>query len=552
MGLRRSQTAGRVDPGPGQHVEAAKVLSIIDACEHEQLFAGWFKDRASWASWFTFLRVMFALPLDEVGLQLFQACTGRSAPSPLGYLEASLVIGRRGGKSLILALIAVYLAAFHDWRPYLTGGERGTIMVIAADRRQAGVILRYIKAFLAIAPLAGMIDRETADTIDLNNLVTIEIQTASFKTIRGRTVVAALCDELSFWSDENSANPDTEIIAALRPAMATIGGRAMMLKASSPYSRRGVLWDDYRRHYAKDDSPVLVWQCDTRGMNPSISEAFIADAYEADPVSAQAEYGAQFRSDVAAFVDRAAVEAVTISGRFELPPVSGVAYSAFCDPSGGGGSDAMTLAVGHLEGNVAILDVIREVRPPFSPESVVADFCTLLKSYHVKTVFGDRFAGLWPRERFQVHGVEYNAAVKPKSDLYRDFLPIINGGRAELLDHPKLISQLCALERKTARSGRDSIDHPPGANSHDDIVNCVAGALTNLIVVEAPQPQFGVYGSGGYGFNGSYTTHDPNAGAGSVYASQPPEYWAERGIFHPNDRQKWIDRGVWKPPEKSQ
>jgi hypothetical protein len=205
----------------------------------------------------------------------------------------------------------------------------------------------------------------------------------------------------------------------------------------------------------------------------------------------------------------------------------------------------MTLATAHKEGNLAILDAVREVKPPFSPESVVAEFCTLLRTYRIHSVFGDKYAGAWPQERFQTHNVSYNTAVKPKSDLYRDFLPAVNGRRVELLDHPKLISQLCSLERRTWRGGRDSIDHAPHA--HDDVVNCVAGALTNLIVIEAPQPYFGVYGSG-YGFNGAYTTHDPNAGAGAVYASMPPEYWAARGVFHPSDKQRWIDRGVWKPP----
>ena len=52
----------------------------------------------------------------------------------------------------------------------------------------------------------------------------------------------------------------------------------------------------------------------------------------------------------------------------------------------------------------------------------------------------------------------------------------MNSGRAELLEHPRLIAQLCALERRTARGGRESIDHPP--NGHDDIANAVAGVLT--------------------------------------------------------------------------
>jgi hypothetical protein len=546
MGANRSKI-GRVDPLPSHPiVEAASVYSIIDVCTDPALFAPWFKG-ASWSAWFVFLRVMFGLPLNEAGLALFQQCTGRSAPSPSGYLEASLVIGRRGGKSLILALISAYLACFFDWKPFLTRGERASVVIIAADRRQATVIFKYLRAFLSVPLLKGMLQRETADTLELDNDVSIEIQTASFRTIRGRTVVAALCDELAFWMGEDSANPDTEIIAALKPAMATIP-RALMLKASSPYSRRGVLWNDHRKHFGKDDSAPLVWQADTRTMNPSVPEAVIADAYEDDPANAAAEYGAQFRSDIEAFVTREAAEAVVVDGRFELPPMAGVAYSAFCDPSGGG-ADSMTLAIAHKEGNVAILDAVREFKPPFSPESVVADLCTLLKSYRVGSVVGDKYAGLWPRERFQVHGVAYIAAAKPKSDLYRDFLPAVNGRRIELLDHPRLISQLCALERRTWRGGRDSIDHPPHA--HDDIANCVAGCLTNLIgAVEQTPPRFGIQTISGRGWNGSYYVGGGGGSAGEIFASQPPEVWASMGIFHPSDRQKWIDRGVWKPPEK--
>ena len=62
--------------------------------------------------------------------------------------EAWLVVGRRGGKSFALALIAVFLAAFHKWQDRLGPGERGIVMVIAADRRQARVILRYVKGLV--------------------------------------------------------------------------------------------------------------------------------------------------------------------------------------------------------------------------------------------------------------------------------------------------------------------------------------------------------------------------------------------------------------------
>jgi hypothetical protein len=73
----------------------------------------------------------------------------------------------------------------------------------------------------------------------------------------------------------------------------------------------------------------------------------------------------------------------------------------------------------------------------------------------------------------RLHGIEYLLADKVCSDLYRDLLPVLNSGRIELLDHPRLIQQLCSLERRTARSGKDSISHPP--NGHDDCANVVAG-----------------------------------------------------------------------------
>lgn len=105
----------------------------------------------------------------------------------------------------------------------------------------------------------------------------------------------------------------------------------------------------------------------------------------------------QFRRDVEAYLDLEAVRAVTVSGRRELPPAAGVRYVALVDPSGGS-QDAMTLAIAHAEsGGRAVLDVVREVPSPFSPESVVADYAATLGAYGVADVTGDRYAGEWPR-----------------------------------------------------------------------------------------------------------------------------------------------------------
>jgi hypothetical protein len=456
-------------------------MNILQAMGDRRLFGPHFKGD-TWARWRVFLAALFALPLDDDAVAIYRQHTGRTEAPTVPFREASLICGRRGGKSRVLALIATFLAAFRDYTPHLAAGEVATVGIIAADRMQARNILRYILGFLADVPLlAGLQESKTTDSVSLTNRVVIEVHTASFRVTRGYSYAAVLADELAFWRSEDSANPDTEIMAALRPGLASIPG-SMLLKASSPYAKRGVLWNDFRRYFGQDGASVLVWRGTTSEMNPSIDPALIAAAYEDDPANAAAEYGDEFRSDIDAFVARDVVEACTVAGRFELPHSSRYRYVAFVDPSGGS-ADSMTLAVAHLDADMPTLDALREVRPPFSPESVVTEFAALLKTYNLKTVIGDRYAGEWPRERFREHGITYQISDRAKSDLYRDLLPLLNSTKARLLDHPRLAAQLCGLERRTSRGGRDTIDHPPGA--HDDIANSVAGALLNASARQA-------------------------------------------------------------------
>ena len=62
-----------------------------------------------------------------------------------------------------------------------------------------------------------------------------------------------------------------------------------------------------------------------------------------------------------------------------------------------------------------------------------------------------------------------------KSQIYLELVPLINSEQVELPNHKRLIAQLCGLERRTSRAGRDTIDHGPGG--HDDLINSVGGAL---------------------------------------------------------------------------
>ena len=266
------------------------------------------------------------------------------------------------------------------------------------------------------------------------------------------TCVAALGDECAFWMSDESANPDVEILNAVRPALATTQGP--LIAISSPYARRGALWDTYKKHFGPEGDPsILVAQGATRDFNPDLPQSIIDKAMDRDPAAAAAEYMAQFRTDVEGFITREAVEACVTLGTRERPTERKNGYVCFVDPSGGS-SDAFTLAIAHVEGKTQILDLIRERKPPFFHQS--------RSSRSSPRSFGHTAA-----RRFTVIGMaangqgnnsasmesNYEPAEKSKSDLYRDLLPLINSGAVDLLEHDRLLMQFTSLERRISRGG---------------------------------------------------------------------------------------------------
>jgi len=467
---------------------AERPRTILDVMAAADWFGPWFEGD-TWAGWKAFLAALFGLPMDAALATIYHQHTGRVTTPTAPSGEAWVVAGVRAGKSRIAALIAVFLACFRDYRDHLAPGERALVMVLASDRRQAQVIFDYVRAFLVQIPgLRPLVEKETRDAIWLSTRVKIEIHTSSFRSVRGYTCAAVICDEIAFWpTDATGANPDVEILNALRPRMVTIPG-ALLLCISSPYARRGALWEAHHQHYGRDGDPVLVWQADTRSMNPTVPAEHIAAAYEQDPGVAAAEYGAEFRRDVESFVAREAVEACVIPDRRELPPVAGMRYMAFVDPSGGA-QDSMTLAIAHCVGPVRVLDCVRECRAQFNPDEVVDEFAAVLKRYRCHTVTGDHYAAEWPRAAFRAYGITFVPAPQTRSELYGELLPLVNSRMVELLDHSRLLAQLCGLERRTTPTGKDSITHR--RNAHDDVINAAAGALVLAHTSSAGELAFG-------------------------------------------------------------
>jgi hypothetical protein len=464
-------------------------ISYVDACSDPNLFGPWFS-ADSWKTWRVIDKAIFGLPMNAKELATFTELTGRTESPTSPVREAWLTFGRRSGKDVKAASYAVYQATIgaeiYGYRKHLIRGERGVVQILAVDRDQAKVAFNYALAFFEQPILAKLVKRTSTDTIELTNGFALEVTTNDKRRVRGRTVICAIFDELAHWRNENTVSPDDEIYGAIFPALATIPN-SLLIGISSPYSRRGLLYRKVTEHWGKPGN-VLAARAPTWRMNPTVAKdgEFLTEAYAKDPVWAASEFGAEWRTDLEAFVSLDAVKDCIDVGVRERPHERKHEYVAFCDPSGGS-NDSFTLAVAHTEGKTQILDLIRERKPPFSPEAVTEEFAKTIRSYRCTKVWGDRYGGEWPREQFRKHGVNYEPSEKSKSDLYKELLAPINSGAVALLDSDRLVQQLMSLERRTARGGKDSIDHAPG--THDDVANAVAGALA--IAYKAPgQPSF--------------------------------------------------------------
>jgi hypothetical protein len=205
--------------------------------------------------------------------------------------------------------------------------------------------------------------------------VVIAVHSNSYRLIRGRTLLAVIFDEVAYWRDDSSANPDEEVLRAVKPSLVRTGG--MLVGISSPYRQAGLLHARFKDHFGVAGNDILVVKGGTRVFNPTISKRDIDKELLADPDGARADWLAEFRSDRAALLD-------------------------------------------------------------------------------------------------------------PESQLYLEMLPVFNRGAVSIPDHPTLLRELRGLERRTHRSGRDTVDH--GTRGSDDFANALAGAIY-LAAMEIRRPK---------------------------------------------------------------
>jgi hypothetical protein len=313
------------------------------------VFAPSYQPADSWRAWRTFIAALEGERLTDEEMAIYTKHTGRrEQPPPGGFKEAWVPVGRGGGKSSAAAAIIVATAVYRDWTSRMRPGETARAMLLSMSKDQASIIHGYCVGLLESDPsLKARILSVDKETIALTGSVEIVVAANNFRTVRGHSLILAILDEVAFYRSEESSNPDIELYRAVKPGLGRVPG-SRLIGISSPYAKKGILFDKTRDHHGRDDSDVLVWMGDTLSMCPIFDAVEIDKAFADDPTYAQSEYGRDgvisFRSDVANFLDMDLLRTLTREKPPEIGRQKDVRYYAAADPSGGR-NDAYSLAV---------------------------------------------------------------------------------------------------------------------------------------------------------------------------------------------------------------
>jgi hypothetical protein len=467
---------------------------IVEFIEHPDLL----NDKSLSDTQKVVLRSIYGLFLTQTELDIYYACTCRATYEATEQREASIIAGRRSGKT---SKIAVPIAIFETFRNHgLPPNEEAYVVLQAPQIAQARIAFRYIRRYLHNSRvLSRRIVRETKEEISFDNGITIACYPCSYVAVRGVTIVAAICDEMAFWPhDASAANPEEEILDALYPAMANVKN-AKLVKISTPYRKQGILWTEYQRR-AELDFPVF--QVPTFLMNPTISAAELERYRKKGEQKFLREFMATFSENITSWIDPEILEPCIVRNRKELPRVPGVLYVAAIDPAFL--HDDFALSIAHiLPDGTIVLDLLVRWRgtksAPLGFEMVLQEIKYHLDRYGIVDVSGDQYCAPVIRQQLLKLGIfyqDFRIGSHTKAEIYGNLKHLLIQRKIELRDDPELLEEFRNLEERAMDGGRVEIKSP--GKKRDDLADVVAMCAYELSKQQdvMPSPQLGIIETG--------------------------------------------------------
>jgi hypothetical protein len=395
-----------------------------------------------------------------------------------------LLAGRRGGKSLLSDIVAIYESVVPSFEGMLRDNEDRYVIIVSVRQdnaslhiRQIGKLLKHSKA------LKGLIAEQTKDSITLSNGVVMLSLPASARAGRGFTVSTLILDELAHFIDSQGNASADQVFDAFTPALATFGDKGKVVITTTPMSRTGIVYDLFDRAEKGELDDWYTTRKPTQELNPKVSDRVITRAFQRDSLSAAVEYNAEFADPVANYLDGESLNrAVDRHRRSADKGEKGVRYIMAIDPATQ--QDRYAFTIMHQEQEQKILDYCHIIKPPVDPnaaEDLLMDLVRRFSPYKIRcdtAATVNRLIGKIPQ-------LEYTPFTRPmKLRIYGALKESLNLGNLSLLDNDDLLDELKALQ---IRNGVDISAPKAGRVTHDDLADCLALCTDDLV-----QPEFKV------------------------------------------------------------
>jgi len=336
------------------------------------------------------------------------------------YYELMMIIGRKGGKSVRAAKIALFfvyrLIADEEFKKLfrLVPDQPVYILVVSVTKDQAeNIIMEYVKSFAKRSwYLKHFISsrRPKKDTLVFDGNIIVKAQGSSSRAMRGYPCIVVIFDEIGHFVDTKGNASSTAVYNAMVPNIAIFGNEGRVIALTTPGAKTGITYDIYVQKKQGGLPGTLVVKKPTWEMNPMISKRFLAREKDKNPYTFDCEYGAEFYETIDAFLDPRKIDACVTGQMNELTWKPGPwDYYITLDP--GLKHDTYSFAMAHMEGNKPVLDFVTKFEKIGGEPVQISDVENFVREV----------CGVYPV--FKI-GIDQHQSASTVQNLLKDGLPI--------------------------------------------------------------------------------------------------------------------------------
>lgn len=442
------------------------------------------------------------IPLEMTEVEIYEYLTDKkydeSKIEDVKINKINLICGRRSGKTLLSAIVAIYCAISNNWKPFLHKTPFATVLIMSHSRDFSDEVLEVIKGLIENSPILSRLinhdAKQTASTMNLSipwlvngiieySKVQIKVGAASSKTTRGIAACAILCDEIAYWNlDENMKETDVKIMKAVRPAMKQFGKFAMLIKLSSPGIKQGVLYNEYKMDRAGTlPESYAVFKAPSWMMNTILPKEEFIEEWQLDQDGFDTEYRSNFADSLSNFMSPELVELARQTGIKFVPPLDNKDTKYFAAIDAAFKADRFTFTLVSVRDNRITQHVVMgwegSRKDPVKAHTVAKFIKNITKTFPLNHVAADQYAFNPLKEIFDEYGIELKEnTFTPtfKKKIYFNLKKLVHSQQIDLLDHDDQIKEIKELVVEQAATGTIRIGHPAGG--HDDFSDAVAVA----------------------------------------------------------------------------